>query len=116
MPKFDSCAFEERSAIAEFCGGLSRFEAETLAAQQQGTTRWQALKLIKDATDANGCGFAGGHGHQARSLDGQRDAGDLSRVQPKPEEENGSLSVGQPEAGRDRGALLALRMVSGEAV
>lgn len=117
MPdQFDIDAFEERAAIAEFDGGMSRFEAETLAAQQQGMTRWQALKLIKDATDANGCGFAGGHGHQARSMGGQRDAVAVSRVQPQPKEENGSLPVGKPEAGRDRGALLALRMVGGAAL
>lgn len=30
---FDREAFEERAAIMEFDGGLSRFEAETLAAR-----------------------------------------------------------------------------------
>lgn len=50
---FDRDAFEERAAIAEFDGGLSRFEAETLAAKAQGLTRWQALKLVKeDRNDA----------------------------------------------------------------
>ena len=116
MRNFDPCAFVERAAIAEYCGGASRFEAETLAAQQQGVTRWQALKFIKDATDANGCGFTGGHGHQARSLDGQRNAGAVPGVQPQPKEENGSVLVGQPQAGRDRSALLALRVGGGAEV
>lgn len=116
MREFNPCAFEERAAIAEYCGNATRFEAETLAAQQQGVTRWQALKFIKDATDANGCGFTGGHGHQARSLGGQRNEGAMPRVQPGAKEENGSLPVGEQEDGRDRGALLALRLGSGEAV
>lgn len=116
MREFSPCAFEERAAIAEYCGNATRFEAETLAAQQQGVTRWQALKLIKEATDANGSGFTSGHGHQARAVDGQRNAGAMSRVQPGAKEENGPLPVGKPEAGRDSGALLALRMGSGEAV
>lgn len=34
IPDID--AFEERAAIAEFDGGLTRFEAEDLAAQIQG--------------------------------------------------------------------------------
>ena len=38
----DIDAFEERAAIAEYDGGLSRPEAEDLAAQQQG---------FKDAAD-----------------------------------------------------------------
>lgn len=97
----------------EFEAGMTRFEAETRAAECYGTTRHQ---MMKDFRDANGCGFAGGHGHQARSMGGKRDAGAVSRVQPQPKEENGSLPVGEPEAGRDRGALLALRMVGGEAV
>lgn len=44
---FDRCAFEERAAIAEFDGGLSRFRAETLAAEAQGLSRWQAMEEIR---------------------------------------------------------------------
>jgi hypothetical protein len=39
----DFDAFEERAAIMEFCGGLSRFRAETLAAQSQGYQRKDML-------------------------------------------------------------------------
>lgn len=52
MLTFDIDAFEERAAIIEFDGGVSRFEAETLAAMAQGATRWQALEAIKCAAQA----------------------------------------------------------------
>ena len=39
----DRDAFEERAAIMEYEGGLSRFEAETLAARAQGKQRWEAI-------------------------------------------------------------------------
>lgn len=45
---FDRDAFEERAAIMEFDGGLSRFKAETLAAGLQGLTRWNVMKEIRD--------------------------------------------------------------------
>lgn len=53
---FDKEAFEERAAIMEFDGGLSRFRAETMAAEAQGTTRWRALGeitrgIVKEARD-----------------------------------------------------------------
>jgi hypothetical protein len=38
--------FEERAAIMEFDGGLSRFQAETLAAQAQGFERWEVKNEI----------------------------------------------------------------------
>lgn len=49
-------AFEERAAIMEYDGGLSRFDAETRAAQEQGKTRWEALgeigkRLVAEARD-----------------------------------------------------------------
>ena len=113
---FDIDAFEERAAIAEFDGGQTRFQAETMAAQAQGVTRWQALQIIKGTKDANGSGLAGGHGHSARTMDGKRDAESVPELQPVAEEENRPMPFGKPEAGRDRGALLALRMGSGEAV
>lgn len=40
IPDID--AFEERAAIAEYDGGLSRSEAETLAARQQGFVNAEA--------------------------------------------------------------------------
>lgn len=116
MRNFDIDAFEERAAIAEFDGGQTRFQAETMAAQAQGVTRWQALQIIKGEKDANGSGLAGGHGHSARSLDGERDAGSVPELQRRPEEENRPMPFGKPEAGRDRGVLSSLRMGSGGAV
>lgn len=43
----DLDAFEERAAIMEFCGGLSRFEAETLAAKERGYKRHEVLNEIR---------------------------------------------------------------------
>ena len=46
-------AFEERAAIAQFDGGLTRLQAESLAAQEQGFAsagaywRWLADYLVK---------------------------------------------------------------------
>ena len=39
--------FEERAAIMEYCGGMSRFEAETKAAQAQGSSRWEVMDAIR---------------------------------------------------------------------
>lgn len=116
MRKFSPDQFTERAAIREFDAGMSRFDAETAAAQEQGVARWQALQIVKEHEDANGRGPAGAAGHQAHALDGQRDADDLPRVQPEPQEEARPLPVGQPEAGRDRRELLALRQGHGGAL
>lgn len=43
---FDKGAFEERAAIMEYDGGLSRFRAETEAAKIQGVGRWEAINEI----------------------------------------------------------------------
>jgi hypothetical protein len=45
----DIDAFQERAAIVEYDGGLSRFEAETLAAKEQRLERWEALRYVKDS-------------------------------------------------------------------
>ena len=104
---FDLDAWAERSAIMEFDGGMTRFAAETAAAKAQGLARWQA---IKEAENAKRSGIAGGHGHSSDAVDGERDADDLPRVQRQPEEEKRPMPERQPEAGRDRGALLSLRL------
>lgn len=44
---FDLDQWQERAAIMEFDGGLSRFAAETEAAKRQGKTRWEALEHAK---------------------------------------------------------------------
>ena len=116
MREFSPDQFNERAAIREFDGGQTRFDAETAAAQEQGVPRWQALQLVKEHQDANGRGSAGAVGHQAHAMGGKRDADDLSRVQRQPQEEARPMPVGQPEAGRDRGDVLALRQGSGGAL
>ena len=45
---FSKDEFEERAAIQEFDGGMSRFKAETAAAKAQGTSRWEAVKILCD--------------------------------------------------------------------
>lgn len=71
-------AFEERAAIQEYDGGLSRFQAETEAARAQGLSRWEAIgaisgRLVERARDK-------------RSVAGQPRTNDVSRVQPDAEE------------------------------
>ncbi len=43
----DLCELEERAALMEFDGGLSRFDAETKSAEAQGYTRWQAMQEVR---------------------------------------------------------------------
>ena len=116
MREFSPDQFNERAAIREFDAGMSRFDAETAAAQEQGVARWQALQLVKEHEDANGRGPAGADGHQAHAMGGQRDANDLPRVQRQPQEEARPMLERQPQAGRDRGALSPLHMVGGRSV
>jgi hypothetical protein len=102
---FDRDAFEERAAIAEFDGGLSRFEAETLAAKAQGLTRWQALEEIKDEDGKRNLARGGDHGsaHVGNGSD------HLPRVQRSAAEQDGSVPERVVPAGRGGVALLALR-------
>lgn len=116
MADFDLGQFDERAAICEYDGGMTRFAAETQAAKEQGLTRWAAIKLHQEAQDAHGRGPAVGAGDQARTLDRQRDEIDLPIMQQQPEEEARPVSEREPQTGRDRGALLALRMGQGGAL
>mgnify|MGYP006932316808 FL=1 len=43
--------WQERAAIMEFEAGLSRFEAETRAAECYGTARHQMIKEQRDAAE-----------------------------------------------------------------
>jgi len=43
----DLDAFEERAAIMEYDGGLSRFQAETKAAELIGKKRWEIMDAIR---------------------------------------------------------------------
>ncbi len=71
---FDREAFEERAAIMEFDGGMTRFQAETKAAAAQGITRWEAIgnvagRLVERARDQ-------------RAMAGQSRADHVPGVQP----------------------------------
>lgn len=46
--KLDLDAFVERAAIMEFDGGMSRFQAETKAAQRQGYQRREVMDAIRE--------------------------------------------------------------------
>lgn len=116
MRDFDWDQFEERAAILEYGYGMSRFEAETVAAGFQGAARWQALKIVKENIDENGRGPVGADGHHADAMGGGRDADPLPRVQRQSQEEARPLPERQPEDGWDRGALLALWKGNGGAL
>jgi len=105
----DREAFEERAAIAEFDGGLSRFEAETLAARAQGLTRWQALREIENAERIGNPATA----RDQRQGGARNAANNLPRVQPAPEEEKRPVPGSQLQAGRDSGLLSPLRLANG---
>jgi hypothetical protein len=77
----DLDAFEERAAIMEFCGGLSRFQAETLAAKAQGYNRHEVLNEIRQRN------LAAGRDH-GLEVAGQSRADNVPRVQRRAEEEN----------------------------
>lgn len=96
---FDLDAWQERAAIMEFDGGMSRFEAETLAAKAQGLTRREAINVWKRAKAARDIRAAG-----------TRNAADhMPRVQPAPAQEERSLPERDIRAGRGGLDVLALR-------
>ncbi len=102
---FDLDAFEERAAIIEYDGGLTRFRAETLAAQAQGVARHDAIR-IRNSQAARDLGS------QAKR-DGSND---LPGVQPAPEEKARRVSLGFVPAGWCGLALSSLFLVNGWAV
>jgi hypothetical protein len=102
---FDRDAWEERSAIMEFDGGLSRFEAETKAAKAQGLTRWQAMEEIKNADSKRNPAIGGDHG----SAHVGNGSNNLPGMQRAAAEQGGPVSVGVVPAGRGGVELLALR-------
>lgn len=102
---FDRDAFEERAAIMEFDGGLSRFEAETQAAKAQGLTRWQAMEEIKNADGKRDPASGGDHG-SAHVGNGSHN---LPRVQRATAEQIGSMHERFIPAGRRGVAMPPLR-------
>ena len=100
--------FEEQAAILEFDEGMTRYQAECLAAAWQGKARWEAMDAIRQRDT--------GRGGNNRSAHRRDAANNVPGVQPAPEEENGPVLVGDVEAGRDRLELLALRAQRGGVV
>lgn len=98
----DLDAFIERAAIKEFCGGMSRFQAETEAAAAQGFKRHEVMNEIGRRD------FEGRRDH--RSAVEQHDADNLPRVQPASAQQVGPVPERDVQAGRDRGLLPSLRM------
>jgi hypothetical protein len=76
--------FEERAAIMEFDGGMTRFQAETLAAQAQGRQRWE----FKDEISKRNSEKA----RDQRSADARHPAHDLPGMQRASAQEVGPLS------------------------
>lgn len=68
---FDVDEFEERAAIMEFDGGMTRFAAETQAARRQGVSRWQAMREVRDAKS-----LGNSDGEWNSSAKGKRDVSD----------------------------------------
>ena len=107
--QFDVDQFEERAAIAEFDGGATRFAAETMAAQEQGLARWQAVKFAKEARDAQRDGHSAGGGYSSAPVAREQRPVDLPGMQPASEEENRPMPERDAQGGRDRMVLPALR-------
>ena len=97
--------FEERAAICEFEGGMSRFAAETAAAREQGMERWQAMREIRDA-DRGGNPESGGD--RPAAVAGHGSAHDLPGVQPDSAQKVGPVSQRLAQAGWAGVVLLAL--------
>ncbi len=94
---FDHDQFEERAAIMEFDGGLSRFRAETQAAKAQGVSRHEAIRIRNSQQTWDQRPAAEWH-----------TADHLPEVQRDQKEKTRSLPVGHVSAGWCGLALLAL--------
>lgn len=97
----DICGFLERAAIMEFDGGLSRFEAETLAAQAQGFQRHEVMNEIhrRDFEQARN------NGETPKRITENAMPG----MQPEPTKENGPVLERDVQAGRGGVVLSPLR-------
>lgn len=79
----DLDAFEERAAIMEFDGGLTRYSAETKAARAQGVQRREVMDAIRERNSRQAQDRS-----QAHERDGQ---GRMPAVQRGPQEQAGSV-------------------------
>ena len=107
---FDADIFEERAAIMEYCGGMSRFEAETQAAKAQGLLRWQALMELRNA---NRAGHPEQGGDRRQTMDRGSCEDDVPGVQREQGQEDGPMPERDEEAVRDRVDVLALQLDGG---
>ena len=80
--------FEERAAIMEFCGGMSRFHAETLAARAQGVSRWKALQLVKEAFGEDGAGNPRESGDHNQAMAREQCEDNMPAMQFQPSQED----------------------------
>ena len=101
----DRDAFEERAAIAEYCGGLTRFQAETLAAKEQGMSRHEVINAIR-------MGHFEGARHQRAAGNGDA-ARNLSAVQSGAKEQDRPMPVRDVHGRGGAVVLPPLRMEGG---
>ncbi|MDD9726120.1 hypothetical protein PVV74_11695 [Roseovarius sp. SK2] len=94
--------YENTAAWLEYCDGMSRFQAETEAARRQGYQRWEAVNEISKRN-------SGGQRDRGQAAGGDA-AHDMPGMQPTSKEEARPMPERDVQAGRDRLALLALRV------
>lgn len=102
----DLDAWHERAAIMEFDGGLTRFQAEALAAKAQGKERFEFINAERKRNSERG-------GNTRPPMAQRAGADNVSRVQRGAAQENRSM----PERDGNRNGrgveLLALRTQRG---
>jgi hypothetical protein len=102
---FDPDQFEERAAIMEYDGGMTRFDAETQAARLQGVHRWEAIHAVaRRVVEAT---------RHRVEVARQSRPDNVPGMQPHPKEENRPMPECEQDAGRGGVELLALRMERG---
>jgi len=102
-------AWNERAAIMEFDGGLTRFKAESQAAEAMGRKRWE---FVNHANSRGHSGRGGDNGSTA----GRDAENHLPGVLGQAEEEERPMPVRDVQAGRSGGVLPPLRMENGRAI
>lgn len=105
---FDFPTVDERAAIMEFDGGMTRFDAETSAALEIGKKRWEVFGENHNRNPARG----GDTGSQAQ----RHNANNLPSMQSHEAEQKGPLSVGDVHGQRDTGVLPSLQLEHNEVV
>ena len=106
---FDTDAFEERAAIMEYDGGMSRFQAETLAAKAQGLSRWQALQEVENEKHQRNSERGGDN----RQTPERHNSDNVSRMQPRAPQQERPMPERVVSAGWGGLALLALFVQGG---